>query len=419
MADPQPLLLNDSEPTQFQNATPTRVASLDVFRGLSVFLMILVDYGGSIFPIIAHAPWNGIHVADFVMPFFLFIAGISLALVYKRRPQRTEATCIALARALKLFALGIVLQGGYFHGITSLTFGIDIERIRLLGILQRISIGYIVAALCEIWLPAPRWKELGFIKSYYWHWFVAVILLALYSGLLYGLYVPDWQFDVSESTSSLPSIDGGDIYTVNCSVRGDLGPACNSAGMIDRYILGLDHLYRKPVYRNLKECNVSAKGQVLDSSPSWCHAPFDPEGILSSITAAVSCIIGLQYGHVLALLQDHKGRLDNWMRFSLSFLALGLFLALIGIPLNKSLYTVSYMLLTSGGSGLTFVALYALVDVHGHRRLTAILEWMGKHSLSIFVLVSSNLAVIAIQGFYWAKPENNIINWIVTRVDHK
>ncbi|KAG5110980.1 hypothetical protein JHK82_040203 [Glycine max] len=195
-----PLLLNNSEPTQFQN---TQIAWLDVFRCLSVFLMILVDYGGCIFPIIAHAPWNGIHLADFIMPFFLFIAGISLSLVYKKRPQRTQATWKALAGALKLFALG-----GYFHGVTSFTFGVDIQRIRCLGILQ------IVAALCEIWLPAPRRKELGFIKSYYRHWFVAVVLLAVYSGLLYGLYVPDWQFDVSASTSSLPPISGGDIYTV-------------------------------------------------------------------------------------------------------------------------------------------------------------------------------------------------------------
>ncbi|RZB69332.1 hypothetical protein D0Y65_038903 [Glycine soja] len=225
MVDPQPLLLNNSEPTQFQN---TQIAWLDVFRCLSVFLMILVDYGGCIFPIIAHAPWNGIHLADFIMPFFLFIAGISLSLVYKqqafikafsflflikrqKRPQRTQATWKALAGALKLFALvssvNVFNSGGYFHGVTSFTFGVDIQRIRCLGILQ------IVAALCEIWLPAPRRKELGFIKSYYRHWFVAVVLLAVYSGLLYGLYVPDWQFDVSASTSSLPPISGGDIYT--------------------------------------------------------------------------------------------------------------------------------------------------------------------------------------------------------------
>ncbi|MED6137762.1 hypothetical protein PIB30_067997 [Stylosanthes scabra] len=414
----QPLLLNNSDsnshPTHLQRLP--RVASLDVFRGLSVFLMMVVDYGGSIFPIIAHAPWNGIHLADLVMPFFLFIAGVSLALVYKTRPpRRIAATSQASLRALKLFVLGILLQGGYFHGINSLTFGVDIQTIRWLGILQRIAIGYIVAALCEIWLLPPRGKQHNFLTSYFSHWFVAVILLAIYSGLLYGLYVPDWQFSVSSSTSSLPPIDGGNSYTVNCSVRGDLGPACNSAGMIDRYVLGINHLYRKPVYRNLKECT---EGQVPDTSPSWCHSPFDPEGILSSITAAVSCIIGLQYGHVLAHLQEHKGRLNWWLWLSASFSALGFFLALIGIPLNKSLYTISYMLITSATSGLTFIALYVLVDVKGHRRLTSVLEWMGKHSLSIFVLVSSNLIVIGVQGFYWTKPQNNIIHWIVTRFVH-
>ncbi|GAU33645.1 hypothetical protein TSUD_310530 [Trifolium subterraneum] len=378
MADPQPLLLN-SEAAALPRSP--RVASVDVFRGLSVFLMIFVDYGGSIFPTISHSPWNGLHLADFVMPFFLFLVGISLALAYKRRPhRRTQATSKAFLRALQLFILGILLQGGYFHGITSLTYGVDIQTIRLFGILQRISIGYIVAALCQIWLPTFTSKHTAFFTTYYSHWFVAIILLATYSGLLYGLYVPDWQFNVSASTSSLPPIGGGDVYT---------------------------------------ECNMSSTGQVSDSSPSWCHAPFDPEGILSSLTAAVSCIIGLQYGHILAHLEDHKGRLYHWLGFSVSFLALGGFLALIGIPLNKSLYTVSYMLLSSAASGLTFMALYVLVDVYGHRRLTSVLEWMGKHSLSIFVLVSSNLAVIAIQGFYWTKPENNIVHWIVSRFHHK
>jgi predicted acyltransferase len=106
--------------------------------------MILVDYGGSIFPIISHSPWNGVHLADFVMPFFLFLVGVSLALAYKvcmyvcitsslhpprtplnfpftihfylskcqRRPHRTtQATSKAFLRALQLFILGILLQG--------------------------------------------------------------------------------------------------------------------------------------------------------------------------------------------------------------------------------------------------------------------------------------------------------------------
>ncbi|KAG6651571.1 hypothetical protein I3843_06G115400 [Carya illinoinensis] len=416
MGDYEPV--PDFEQQPHTDRRTTRIASLDVFRGLCVFLMMLVDYAGSIFPIISHSPWDGIHLADFVMPFFLFVAGVSPALVYKKVPNRLGATGKAVGRAVKLFLLGVVLQGGYLHGVNSLTFGVDVEKIRWMGILQRISIGYIVAALCEIWLTFRTWREEGFFKGYHWHWCIAFSLSAVYLLLSYGLYVPNWQFTVSSSASSLPPSNDSNVYVVKCAVRGDLGPACNSAGMIDRYILGVDHLYKKPVYRNLKECNISANGQVPESSPPWCHAPFDPEGILSSLTAAVTCIFGLQYGHVLANLQDHKGRLKNWSLFSTSMFVLGLLLAFTGIPLNKSLYTVSYMLITSASAGITFCALYLLVDVYGYRRLTSVLEWMGRHSLSIFVLIASNLAIIAIQGFYWTVPDNNIVHWIISRIVH-
>ncbi|KAK9165091.1 hypothetical protein Scep_000282 [Stephania cephalantha] len=77
--------------------------------------MIFVDYAGPLFPLVAHSPWNGVSLADFVMPYFLFIVGVSLALAYKSDGSTS---------------------GGYFHGTTSLTFGVDIESIRCLGILQ-------------------------------------------------------------------------------------------------------------------------------------------------------------------------------------------------------------------------------------------------------------------------------------------
>lgn len=414
----EPLISNNESEAEaddeiiIHSTSTRRVASLDVFRGLCVFLMMLVDYVGSIFPIIAHSPWNGVHLADFVMPFFLFAAGFSLALVYKKVPNRTDATQKVVLRALELFFLGVLLQGGYLHGITSLTYGIDVQKIRWMGILQRISIGYIVAALSEIWLP--RHSSRG--VNYFWHWCTACALLIVYTGLLYGLYVPDWKFEVQNSSSS--STNGSSFYMVKCSTRGDLGPGCNSAGMIDRHVLGLKHLYTKPVYKNLKECNISSHGDISDSSPQWCRAPFDPEGILSSLTAAVACIIGLVYGFKLVDFPDHKERLGYWSVYSVSFLVLGLFLSLVGIPLNKCLYTISYMLVTSATAGITFSLLYIMVDVYGYRYIMYPLEWMGKHSLGIFILITSNLVVIAIQGFYWGTPENNIVNWIVTRFEN-
>ncbi|KAJ6368852.1 hypothetical protein OIU78_001262 [Salix suchowensis] len=381
-------LLDIEEQPRTSKKTP-RVASLDVFRGLCVFLMMLVDYGGAIFPIIAHSPWNGLHLADFVMPFFLFIAGVSLALVYKRVPNRIEATRKAVLRAAELFLLGVILQGGYLHGINSLTYGVDMKRIRWLGILQRISVGYIFAALCEIWLSCRSQRDASFLKSYYWHWGVAFSLSAMYLGLLYGLYVPDWQFEMSTATSSVIPTNQSYVYMVKCSFTETLRSAI---------------------------CPPMAKSQRAHLPGAMLR--FDPEGVLSSITAAVACIIGLQYGHSLAHLQDHKQRMQNWILFSLSLLVVGLLLAAIGDPVNKSLYTFGYMLITSASAGITYSAIYLLVDVYGHRCLTFFLEWMGKHSLSIFVLITSNLAVIAVQGFYWKAPENNLIHWIVSRFVH-
>ncbi|KAH7692327.1 heparan-alpha-glucosaminide N-acetyltransferase protein [Dioscorea alata] len=394
-----------------------RLASLDVFRGLSIALMIFVDYGGSILPFIAHSPWNGVHLADFVMPFFLFIAGISLSLVYKITPNKGQATWNASLRATKLFLLGIILQGGYFHGVNSLTFGVDIDKVRWLGILQRIAIGYIVAALCEIWSSSLLWKDVGngFFWKYFLNWVVIFSLSGIYAGLSYGLYVPDWQFKVQQ-TSLVCHSDDCSFQTVKCGVRGDLGPACNAAGMIDRYVLGIEHLYKKPVYRNLEVCKSYKNSQASNEPPSWCLAPSEPEGILSSLTAAVTCIIGLHFGHILVQLEDHKDRISRWLFFSLSIFALALGLSFAGIPLNKSLYTISYMLLTTASAGFTFCVLYLVVDVYGYRSPTFILEWMGRHSLSIFVLVASNIAIIVIQGFYWRKPQNNIVHWVISLV---
>jgi predicted acyltransferase len=145
-----------------------RLVSLDVFRGITVLLMIIVDDAGAFIPAMNHSPWDGVTVADFVMPFFLFIVGVALALAYKRVPDKLDATKKAVLRALKLFCLGLVLQGGFFHGVRSLTFGIDLQEMRLMGILQRIAIAYLLTALCEIWLKGDEDVDYGFdlLKRY-------------------------------------------------------------------------------------------------------------------------------------------------------------------------------------------------------------------------------------------------------------
>ncbi|GMN45121.1 hypothetical protein TIFTF001_014309 [Ficus carica] len=372
--------------------------------------MIVADDAGGMWPAINHSPWNGLTLADYVMPFFLFIVGLSLSLTCKKLSCRGVATKNAVLRTLKLLVLGLVLQGGFFHRVNNLTFGVDISQMRLMGILQRIAIAYIVAALCEIWLKRDSNVNSGssLLRNYQFQWAVALILSILYVILLYGLYVPDWEYQIPIETS----LSSPKTFLVKCGVKGDTGPACNAVGMIDRKILGIQHLYRKPVYARTKQCSINSPdyGPLPADAPSWCQAPFDPEGILSSVMAIVTCLIGLHFGHIIVHFKDHRNRILHWLIPSACLLVLGFALDWSGMHLNKALYTFNYMCVTTGAAGVVFVSIYLMVDVWKYRRLGMVFEWMGKHALLIFVLVACNLLPLVLQGFYWKQPHNNILS---------
>ncbi|RDX91438.1 Heparan-alpha-glucosaminide N-acetyltransferase [Mucuna pruriens] len=411
-----------------------RLVSLDVFRGLTVALMILVDDFGGLLPALNHSPWNGLTLADYVMPFFLFIVGVSLGLTYKKLSCKVVASRKASLRALKLLALGLFLQGGYFHRVNDLTYGVDIKQIRWMGILQRIALGYLLTALCEIWLKSDDTVNSGpsLLRKA-----VALILSVVYLCLLYGLYVPDWEYQIPTEPSSVPK-----TFSVKCGVRGDTGPACNVVGMIDRMILGIQHLYRRPIYARMPECSINSPnyGPLPPDAPAWCQAPFDPEGLLSSVMSIVTCLVGLHYGHIIVHFKDHRVRIVYWMIPTSCLVVFGLaldlfgkhsfylFLAhcstdvlffvdidmvlLVGMHINKVLYSLSYMCVTAGAAGILFVGIYLMVDVCGYSRMTLVMEWMGMHALMIYILAACNVFPIFLQGFYWGSPHNNILKLI-------
>ncbi|XWS33086.1 hypothetical protein CRYUN_Cryun22dG0048700 [Craigia yunnanensis] len=402
------LPLHHQQPQQAQS----RLVSLDAFRGLTIVLMILVDDVGGLLPAINHSPWNGLTLADYVMPFFLFIVGVSLGLTYKRVSCRVTATRNAILRALKLLMLGLFLQGGFFHGVNNLTYGVDIQQMRLMGILQRIAIAYLVAAMCEIWLKGDNHvtSELTLLRKYRSQWVAALVISIIYISLLYGLYVPNWEYQIPDATSS----SAPKIFSVKCGVRGDTGPACNAVGMIDRKILGIQHLYRKPVFERTKQCSINSPdyGPLPSDAPTWCQAPFDPEGLLSSVMAMVTCLVGLHYGHIIVHFKDHRDRIRLWLIPSSGFLVSGFVLDIFGMHVNKALYTFSYMCVTAAAAGFLFAGIYLLVDIYGYRRPTLVLEWMGKHALIIYILAACNIMPIIILGFYWKQPQNNILSLI-------
>ncbi|KOM34858.1 hypothetical protein LR48_Vigan02g100800 [Vigna angularis] len=274
--------------------------------------------------------------------------------------SKPNATKKVVLRTIKLFLLGLLLQGGYFHGRGKLTYGVDLSKIRWLGVLQRISIGYFLASISEIWLVNHNIlvdSPAAFVRKYSIQWMVSILLCSVYLCLLYGLYVPNWKFEHSNMFGSSHLTI---IQNVHCEVRGSLEPPCNAVGFVDRLILGEDHLYQRPVYIRTKECSVNSPdyGPLPPNSPGWCLAPFDPEGILSSLMAAITCFMGLQYGRIIVLFQDNKQRVLLWSVFSFALLLVGYILEILGIPLSKALYTLSYMFITAGASGLVLTAIY-------------------------------------------------------------
>ncbi|CAL5334701.1 unnamed protein product [Camellia sinensis] len=359
-----------------------RVATLDAFRGLTIVVMILVDDAGEAYPRVDHSPWNGCTLADFVLPFFLFIVGVAIAFALKKIPVVKDAVKKIIIRTLKLLFWGIILQGGYSHAPDDLSYGVDMKQIRWCGILQRIALVYLVVALIETFTTKLRPSVLdpghfSIFTAYKWQWLGGFVVFLIYMITTYALYVPDWSFMVRQD-------QGTETYTVKCGMRGHLGPACNAVGYVDGQVWGINHLYMQPVWIRLKACTFSSPdtGPLRADAPNWCRAPFEPEGLLSSISAIVSGIIGIHYGHIL-----------------IHFKA---------IPLNKQLYSFSYVCFTAGAAGIVFSILYILIDVWGLRTPFLFLEWIGMNAMLVFVMAAQGIFAAFINGWYYKTPNNSL-----------
>ncbi|KAF8387848.1 hypothetical protein HHK36_026510 [Tetracentron sinense] len=394
-------------------------------------MMILVDDAGGEWQMIGHAPWNGCNLADFVMPFFLFIVGMAIALALKRKTNRLMALKKVICRTLKLLFWGLILQGctlqilllaslcyegGYSHAPDKLTYGVSMKEIRWCGILQRIALSYLVVALVEISTKNERAEErspgwCSIFKLYYWQWLLGAGVLVIYLGLIYGIYVPDWHFTVHNRDNH----DYGKVFTVACGVRGKLDPPCNAVGYIDREVLGINHMYQHPAWRRSKACTEKSpyEGPFREDAPSWCRAPFEPEGILSSISSILTTIIGVHFGHVLIHMKGHLDRLKHWIVMGLALIVSGIVLHFTGaIPLNKQLYSISYVCLTAGAAALVFSAFYVLVDMWGVRYLFLPLEWIGMNAMLVYVMAAEGIFAGFINGWYYDNPHNTLIYWI-------
>jgi heparan-alpha-glucosaminide N-acetyltransferase len=175
----------------------------------------------------------------------------------------------------------------------------------------------------------------------------------------------DWEFLPPSPASNSTLNQASSALTVKCGVRGDVGPACNVVGYLDRTLLGINHLHPRPVYQRTPDCSTKSPdyGPLPPGAPNWCKAPFDPEGLLSSLSSVGSCFIGLHFGHVLVHCKEHYSRIWHWFFPALGLLAVGLMLHILGMEFNKPLYSFSYLCFTGGAAGLVLTGFYLLVSL--------------------------------------------------------
>jgi heparan-alpha-glucosaminide N-acetyltransferase len=430
----------------------TREPSLDVCRGFATAMMILVKRVGNSVPVMNYAPWDGINFADFGPPIFLFLAGVSTALAHDSHHSRIGATGAAFSRSAWLFGLGILLEGGFFNK-ESLSFGIDTAEFRVFGTLQRIAVANLCTSLCEIWAPGYRDSRGVLWKKYYLHWAMTALLPAASAAILYGLHVPDWSFSLKSANSTSNSYENDNLSNPSPCIAGDIslttageslsasaknitfgtttststvaavicggrglsntGPACNAAAHIDRLLLGMEHMNPTAWYKRLPVCRENLPHQQ-EEIPAWCVAPFESEGILSTLSATATSLIGLHFGHVMVRnKQQHLTRLWSWTLPSASLVIVGVTLHNVGLSFNRQLYSFSYICFTAGTAGTLLSTVYLLVQANGWTSpFSELLQLIGRHSLLLFGLLQCDVLQTLLQGFYHKCPQNNVLSYL-------
>ncbi|KAE8631507.1 hypothetical protein XENTR_v10001219 [Xenopus tropicalis] len=330
------------------NPSVQRLRSLDTFRGLALTIMVFVNYGGGGYWFFKHQSWNGLTVADLVFPWFVFIMGTSIYLslnsMLSKGSSRWNLLGKVLWRSVQLFLIGLfVINVNYCRGPLSFS------EIRIMGVLQRLSLTYLAVSALELIFSKPTPDALTQsrtcfllqdVLSHWPKWIVILALEAVWLCLTLLLQVPDCP---------LGYLGPGGI--------GDFGkfPNCTggAAGYIDRMILGQGHIYQHPT------SNVIYKSTM----------PYDPEGLLGTINCVVMAFFGLQAGIILVLYKNqHKYVLVRFFSWAIIMGVLSAVLTKCStnegiIPVNKNLWSVSYITTLSCFAYFLLMLIYFLVDV--------------------------------------------------------
>ena len=321
------------------SAQPKRLMAVDILRGMTVMLMIMVNNGAGkeIFVTLQHAKWNGMTPCDLVFPFFLFIMGFSIFLSLKKS-NFTWSAAIAkkiAKRTILLFAIGLLIN---WLGMASSGKATDIEHLRIWGVMQRLALCYCAVSIMAIAIPQRMFKMIAFA------------LLAIYGVILVV----------------------GNGYAEDSAI--------NCLAQADNWLFGSDHLYKK--------------------------SPVDPEGFVSTISAIAHTMIGFICGKVATSSPALKTHADKalWLMVAGAMIGVCGWLLSFGLPLNKRIWSPSYVLATCGMAAMALGLIVYFVDMRSdHKQGKTMKMWVtlsvafGMNPL--FLYVASDVINIAFKVF--------------------
>lgn len=331
--------------------TPTnRLLALDVLRGLTITAMILVNNPGSwsyVYGPLRHAEWHGWTLTDLIFPFFIVIVGISLQLSLQRQQLVGKAAAIkqALLRSAKLYLLGLFLVLFYYNFRDANYSYIEqkLMAVRALGVLQRIALVY----FCTV-LIALSCSTRGRIAAIF-------ALCAVYLGAMYWLPYQDAQ-----GQQFVGLFEFGNSF----------------AAWLDNAALGASHVY------------------YAKATPF----AFDPEGLWSTLPAIASCVSGLLIAQWLQADRSVVQKLRGLLLFGI----IAVWLAELWhftLPINKALWTPSFVLLSSGYCAIALAACLYLCDVKKYRLWAAPFIVFGANAILFFMfsgIVARLLGMISV-----------------------
>lgn len=308
-----------------------RLMSLDVFRGMTIAAMTLVNNPGTwsaIYPPLAHAEWHGWTHTDLVFPFFLFIAGVSMTFSFASRikagAKKKDLLKHTLRRAAVIFLIGFLL---------AITPYFNFAHVRIMGVLQRIAVCYAFAGLIYLYLPRKQRAV-----------FIGVALVA-YWAMMTFIPVPGYS-------------------------AGNLSPDGNLAAFIDRKLM-IGHLWK----------------------PLW-----DPEGLLSTLPALCTTLIGTFVGEWMMVKTTWQNKVKVLAILGAIAMAVGELLHPI-FPINKGLWTSTYVIFTAGYAMLVLAACYWLIDVKQWRSWSKPFLVFGMNAILIFTAsgwLSKNMGIFRV-----------------------